>query len=50
MRIVFALQVNRFEGEKVALARDISNTNSKLLDAKVTICDLEEECVSLTIV
>ena len=39
-------QVNKFEAEKVALQKDVASITSKLVDAKVTICDLEEESVS----
>ena len=46
MSLLYIVQVNKFEGEKVALQRDISKSNAKLVDAKVTVCELEEECVS----
>ena len=45
--LIFFLQVNKFEAEKTALQKDVSNLTSKLVDAKVTICDLEEENVSI---
>ncbi len=38
--------MNKFEAEKTALQKDVSGLTSKLVDAKVTICDLEEENVS----
>ena len=44
---ICALQVNKFDVEKTALQKDVSNLTSKLVDAKVTICDLEEENVSI---
>ncbi len=40
------LQVNKFEAEKTALQKGFSGLTTKLVDAKVTICDLEEENVS----
>lgn len=44
-------QVNKFDNEKTALQKDVASITSKLVDAKVTICDLEEESVSpLTII
>ncbi len=47
IRIVTPIpQVSRYETEKATLQKEASNAGSKLLDAKVTICDLEEECVS----
>ena len=39
-------QVNKFEVEKMALQKDVASITSKLVDAKVQICDLEEESVS----
>ena len=45
--LIYFLQVNKFEVEKTALQKDVSNLTSKLVDAKVTICDLEEENVSI---
>ncbi|XP_067682382.1 tight junction-associated protein 1-like [Haliotis asinina] len=35
--------VNKFEGEKVSLQREVAALTSKLVDGKVTICELEEE-------
>lgn len=35
--------VNKFDNEKTALQKDVASITSKLVDAKVTICDLEEE-------
>ncbi|ESO93525.1 hypothetical protein LOTGIDRAFT_232600 [Lottia gigantea] len=35
--------VNKFEGEKTELQRELASSTSKLVDAKLTICDLEEE-------
>ena len=44
---VMPFQVNKFETEKVNLQKDVANITSKLVDAKVSISDLEEENVSL---
>ncbi|XP_050406754.1 tight junction-associated protein 1 isoform X1 [Patella vulgata] len=35
--------VNKFETEKTDLQRELASTTSKLVDAKLTICDLEDE-------
>ena len=40
------MQVAKFNSEKLALQQDIGSTSSQLVEAKFTICDLEEECVS----
>ena len=45
---IFAyLQVNKYECEKTSLQKDVASITSKLVDAKHTICDLEEESVSV---
>ncbi|KAL5009404.1 hypothetical protein ScPMuIL_014985 [Solemya velum] len=35
--------VNTFEGNKTSLQKDMASITSKLVDAKVTICELEDE-------
>ncbi|XP_064602459.1 brain-enriched guanylate kinase-associated protein-like isoform X2 [Liolophura sinensis] len=35
--------VNKYEGEKMSVQKEAASLTSKLVDAKVTICDLEEE-------
>ncbi|ELU07624.1 hypothetical protein CAPTEDRAFT_227174 [Capitella teleta] len=37
------IMVDKYDSETSALQSEIANLNSKLLDAKVSICDLEEE-------
>ncbi len=39
-------KVNKYESEKNALQKDVANLTTKLVEAKVTICDSEEENVS----
>ncbi|XP_013417574.1 tight junction-associated protein 1 [Lingula anatina] len=36
--------VNRFEVDKTALQKDVATMTTKLVDARITITDLEEEC------
>ena len=40
------MQVSKFNSDKHTLQQDICSLNSQVVDAKFTICDLEEECVS----
>ena len=40
------LQVNGFEVDKMKLQKETSAITSKLVEAKVTVCELEEENVS----
>lgn len=38
-------QVSCFEEEKTELQRELATTTSRLVDAKATVCELEEENV-----
>lgn len=38
-------QVSGFEEEKTELQRELATTTSRLVDAKATVCELEEENV-----
>lgn len=38
-------QVSGFEEEKTELQRELATTTSRLVDAKDTVCELEEENV-----
>lgn len=40
------IQVERLESEKVALQQDIASLNTKLVNAKYDLSDLEDESVS----
>ena len=44
---VFLFQVNKFDSEKTTLQQENAALTSKLVDSKVTICDLEQESVSV---
>lgn len=46
MLSLYVAQVNKYEGEKMSVQKEAASLTSKLVDAKVTICDLEEENVS----
>ena len=43
--IFLFLKVNDTESEKIKFQREAASSSSKLIDAKVLVCDLQEEIV-----